>query len=515
MKKNTLSPLHVLLFSLILIFQFSCSKDSDLLAELVISETQEATDIGQFIVDDTFFIASSGSITLDVLANDAFENTEEVVITETTTPANGTVEINNDNTLIYTPDPAVIEQVADTTNTTTEEVIDTFTYTTEVVNEDESVSTETGNVTVTVNTNNTARELSASVADWKIKFDEEWTRAKSYYTNQTVGPETGNQRRYYDFRVIDGLIYMFQATGDTKYIDNFFWYVDRIKSEARPGTYHNDSYLDWEVPWEGKPVAFQLYDGHGLRNVFKMLWLLKKYPEIRSMSNYQEKYDEYLSWFTTNLWDKWKSRGNGSILRSNTHMASHMASNMALYLYLLETDQAKKDEYISWVNAWNNNVDSKRNWGGAAGTGFRDQLRLNDPHDGYVWAGPWGNMTSSNDITHTNAEVQSVINQHHQGIEWTSADIQLFLKTLNNMMDAGSIATNSHPFFINLNTNSKSVKTFSYGWAMLGRYDEATQQKLKDFSISRNQASYYHNSYLGIMAFNRAYLDGSLIYPEF
>ena len=137
MKLNAQSPLHVLLFSLVLIFQFSCSKDSDLLAEYVISETQEATDIGQFIVDDTFFIASSGSITLDVLANDTFENEEEVIIAETSTPSNGTVEINSDNTLTYTVE-------------TTEETVDTFTYSTEVVNEDASISTETGTVTVTV-----------------------------------------------------------------------------------------------------------------------------------------------------------------------------------------------------------------------------------------------------------------------------------------------------------------------------------------------------------------------------
>ena len=150
MKFNTPSPLKVLGLIFVIILHFSCSKDSDLLTDYVLSETQNTLDIGQLIIDDTFVVNSQGSITLDVLANDAFDNQEEVLITETSTPSNGTVEINTDNTLTYTPDPEVIEQVTDTTNTAPVEVVDTFTYTTEIVNADESVSTAAGNVTVTV-----------------------------------------------------------------------------------------------------------------------------------------------------------------------------------------------------------------------------------------------------------------------------------------------------------------------------------------------------------------------------
>ena len=132
MKINIQSPLQMFLLSLILIFQFSCSKDSDLLAEYVIADAQEA-----ILIDDIFVVSLNGSTVLDVLANDTFENEEEVVITETSTPTNGTVEINSDNTLTYTPE-------------TTVATVDTFTYTTEVVNTDETVSTETSNVTVTL-----------------------------------------------------------------------------------------------------------------------------------------------------------------------------------------------------------------------------------------------------------------------------------------------------------------------------------------------------------------------------
>ena len=170
MKIKTQAPLRVLLFSFILIFQFSCSKDSDLLTDYVLADAKEDLVIGQFVVDDTFETVIDDTIVLDVLANDAFENTEEVAITETTAPVNGTVEINTDNTLTYIPDPEIVEQIQDTTNVSTPEVVDTFTYTTEVVNEDETVSTETGNVTVTASRQEPI-VVSVNVAKFKADFD--------------------------------------------------------------------------------------------------------------------------------------------------------------------------------------------------------------------------------------------------------------------------------------------------------------------------------------------------------
>ena len=137
MKFKTQSPLHVLLFSLILIFQFSCSKDSDLLTDYVLADAKADLVIGKFVVDDVYTVSSVGSVVLDVLSNDTFTEQEEVTITETSTPTNGNVEINADDTLTFTPEA----------NTPTS---DTFTYTTEVVNEDQSVTTDVGTVTVTL-----------------------------------------------------------------------------------------------------------------------------------------------------------------------------------------------------------------------------------------------------------------------------------------------------------------------------------------------------------------------------
>ncbi|WP_236642010.1 Ig-like domain-containing protein [Dokdonia sinensis] len=88
------------------------------------------------VVDDAASTPEDTPVTVDVLANDTFEGTMNEV-TDVTDPANGTVTINNDGTVTYTPD-------AGFTGT------DTFDYTVTVTNPDGSTTTETATVIITV-----------------------------------------------------------------------------------------------------------------------------------------------------------------------------------------------------------------------------------------------------------------------------------------------------------------------------------------------------------------------------
>ncbi|WP_181938105.1 Ig-like domain-containing protein [Arenibacter sp. P308M17] len=109
----------------------SCNKDSDLLAEYVIEQPQA------FMVNDVVVTLANNPIVIDPLSNDTFEEPEKVTVTEVTPPKMGTAEVQEDNTVVYTPD-------TDKTGT------DEFDYTTTVTNEDDTVTTETGSITVTV-----------------------------------------------------------------------------------------------------------------------------------------------------------------------------------------------------------------------------------------------------------------------------------------------------------------------------------------------------------------------------
>lgn len=93
------------------------------------------------IMDDTFNVLPGENGSLDVLANDTITNSQEITITNVTDPENGTVRINEDNTLSYSAPEG------------DSEVIDTFIYTVETNDTMGQSITETGNVIVTVTDN--------------------------------------------------------------------------------------------------------------------------------------------------------------------------------------------------------------------------------------------------------------------------------------------------------------------------------------------------------------------------
>ncbi|MBU2904299.1 hypothetical protein KO529_05835 [Arenibacter algicola] len=119
------------LATIVLFLSFSCNKDSDLLAEYVIEQPQA------FMVNDVVVTLANNPVVIKPLSNDTFKEPEKVVITEVTPPKMGLAEVQEDNTVVYTPN-------TDETGT------DEFDYTTTVTNPDNSVSTETGKISVTV-----------------------------------------------------------------------------------------------------------------------------------------------------------------------------------------------------------------------------------------------------------------------------------------------------------------------------------------------------------------------------
>ncbi|WP_052084267.1 Ig-like domain-containing protein [Dokdonia sp. MED134] len=90
------------------------------------------------VAADTASTDEDVPVEINVLGNDTFDANADVAVTDVTDPANGTVVINPDGTVIYTPDPDFNGE-------------DTFDYTVTVTNPDGTTTTETATVTVTVN----------------------------------------------------------------------------------------------------------------------------------------------------------------------------------------------------------------------------------------------------------------------------------------------------------------------------------------------------------------------------
>ncbi|MFT6796969.1 MAG: hypothetical protein ACJART_002117 [Maribacter sp.] len=154
------NPIHFLKMALTFFCIYliaACSKDTDLLADYVLNNDDLATMITKGkVVDDTYSVSFNQSIILDVLNNDNFETGSNVSIINTTNPDWGTVEINEDNTLTYTPNNDHTEDTSESSEntdsneeTSEENTEDSFDYITKETNEDGSTSTEEGTVTVT------------------------------------------------------------------------------------------------------------------------------------------------------------------------------------------------------------------------------------------------------------------------------------------------------------------------------------------------------------------------------
>ncbi|PIB31196.1 hypothetical protein BFP77_02370 [Maribacter sp. 4U21] len=142
-----------LLICSIILFSSSCSKDVDLLSDYVIADNNDLQSIA-LLADDTYFMSNPhSSVLLDVLTNDSFGADSQVSIVATSEPRNGTVIINEDNTLTYTlnTNNTVSPQTQSEPETTPEQEApeeDSFEYTTEVINDNGETFRDEATVTI-------------------------------------------------------------------------------------------------------------------------------------------------------------------------------------------------------------------------------------------------------------------------------------------------------------------------------------------------------------------------------
>lgn len=387
-----------------------------------------------------------------------------------------------------------------------------------------------------------------TVSQLESLYNTEWTRAVSRYTtdSETIPEPPNTQRRYYDTRVIDAAFTMFQVTGNTTYLDQWVWYIDRciaLMSDFPPtgGNWYgssvinpyndNQAYLDWptDQPQDGTYNVAQLYDGHGWRNIMKQLYVLGKVAtavhalEYSTGRTYLNIYNQYRAFFEFNFWEKWEYRrwyGDSSgPMRGNTHMSSHMAAQMAYWLakmYEVEGNAAKVNELLSWVDAWLFDVSQKSSY--ASGYGMIDQLR--EDTNGYIWNATFGTMTSATDIGHSNAEVSTLIDlyqDNYQGLNWSFTNIQKLIQRMDWLFDQCTDQVNFDDIAYYLNGNAgATVRILSYGWVRLGRFDVGIQLRMEQYDNARNQASYVKNLHIAHLAYNKTILDGNQVaYSEF
>ncbi|MEO9479091.1 MAG: Ig-like domain-containing protein [Maribacter dokdonensis] len=491
------------LLCLVFIFH-SCSKDADLLSEYVITKSDNATNLQTYVVNDVFYIDSNTHIVLDVLNNDNFEELSNVSITNTSSAQNGTIVINSDNTLTYTPKEEV---------TVTEEFEDTFTYTAEEVDEEGTVTEEEATVTVSNDesldnheSQRTNTPISDKVLKWKALFDNQTEEDQRQIALSLSGD--GGDLYYLD---VSPYVYMFQATNEDTYMDFAVNLFQNVISTANDGKIKNDGFLGWIDSTIGittgvavnNGTEVSLAEGRGMRTVARMLWVLSKSSRYLNKGNNRQHYNEMLDWFQEHVWNKWYSRGLNNLYRSRTHMSSHWGQ-IAWFLHGITGEEKYREIYLGW--------SSGIHTGEFVGMSMRGQLRDIDisGKKGYIWNSSWGIKTGVNDVSHANAEVELMILGAEMNDYWTLDDMNALITTFDNLIFVSNDWDNSSTY---IDGSGKEAALWDQGWVQLGRFSEELQNKLENADILPTYY-YYQKVRIANLAYNQAYLEQNLFYPE-
>ena len=377
-------------------------------------------------------------------------------------------------------------------------------------------------------------------------FGSEQSELRSY--TSTNGTDEGNL--YFQMKATAAGIHAFMGSGDVRYLDEVLWHMELAKENARPSSefYNdcranggsvtacwNDSYLTW-VDKPGWLVSTArnddyrqrpLMEMHGMRIWAKILWVLYASPNLRAATYngvpgyYGAKYQELLDFYIRNVWEKWTNRNEiqaGQTYRSTTHITSHYAY-MSFFLWKI----TGQNRFYEPVRIWATNMsegDSRYNGS------MLQNIRLQSSTDSYNWSNRWGTQSGTTDHHHANAEIELMTELYHEGLFFTAQNgfriDRLINILLNNVLALDTYQQNFAPYYINgaLSTNSNLVsrerenKQNMRGIHLMGMFSEALMTRLENRNMTNDNASYQHGLFWGYMIFNRAYLDGTIQYPE-
>ena len=170
----------------------SCSKDADLLTDYVVADNLSAVNIQTLLLNDSYTYANSGPIVLDVLSNDSFFEPETVNIIEVSEPENGTVTINEDKTITYTPNNVIEDPVSDdsvTNDETATEVENTPEINTTVDEVETVVIENTSETEVEPTPTEVPDEPEVTIVEEELPEDEAPTSDSFSYTVETTDEE--------------------------------------------------------------------------------------------------------------------------------------------------------------------------------------------------------------------------------------------------------------------------------------------------------------------------------------
>lgn len=315
------------------------------------------------------------------------------------------------------------------------------------------------------------------VSEWEKWFLEIWDQEDSEKFNKW---STGDDSYWYYFLAygIDGNTAMYEATGNTEYLDRALLYINNVVKDAKvsssfPDSQYKDNYMGWICRTSGEEEGQEvpLYESYMWRYVTETLRVIRQTPGLYDDSKYKDQYDSLLAFTEVNIFEKWYSRGTENIYRSRTHMASHWAY-IATDLGIIGTYEPNMPLYTEVRDKINQDL--------------RGQI-IPNPVDAsaYFWNSVWGSYDRpGQDVSHGNNVISYMVESHDKDPEvyWNDDDITGLINLLMKVLWNQSYdTTNFADYFDGTYEQDPDNKVggtgcFQYdGFIKLGRYEEKVQ----------------------------------------
>jgi hypothetical protein len=311
------------------------------------------------------------------------------------------------------------------------------------------------------------------VGRWEAEYLNGWEFERE---NGLPASRSGDSWNHYNLSYdVDANTAMFQATGQTRYLDRALEYVENVTASAKvssslPSSQYRDRFLGWisnREDLQPTGVEVPLYESYFWRHATTLLRVMRQTPATHDHAGYRQRYERLLGFAEEHVFTKWQTRGEAdNIYRDRTHMAAHWAA-IGLNLSLITTDDSRRTRYRTVVDT----IDQR----------LRAQLRPN-PADAaaYFWNDQWGlESRPGQDVSHANGVLSYLVEAKDHGTFWTDADMAAFSALLTKVVWPGGTKYAAY-----VDGTGSENGWFSDGFVKLGRYDAAVQQRLEQHEVA-------------------------------
>lgn len=277
---------------------------------------------------------------------------------------------------------------------------------------------------------------------------------------------------------IDANVAMYRASGNLQYLDRALEYANTVMDAAAISSSlgsqaWGDSFWGWtsyKNTQTGQEVP--LYESYCWRYITRLLRTIKETPSVYATPAYRTQYDALLAFAEQHVFTKWYTRGaNSYIYRSRTHMASHWGA-ICYDLSLIAVSYTVRSQCGTVVSNINTNLPNST-------SSMRQQFV--NAGAGYFWSDVWASWAHpGQDVSHGNAVMTMMVEQHADAVEWTDADMARMVYTLNSI-----IWPTASSYKLYVDGTGVGNGWFNDGFIKLARYSNPLQKRLETHNVGQ------------------------------